>query len=84
MNDISTFSLMLAVSALVKEAHYAERKIAKATNDLSEDELSELSEHVLDLQRALSEVGGLYSKQQKNDKLQPTINELVEQTIASL
>ncbi|NND64609.1 MAG: hypothetical protein HKM24_01475 [Gammaproteobacteria bacterium] len=78
MTTLSTQSLMLAIYALAQEAETINQLIAHGDSD--PEELSELTEHVEQVQTALIEVGNIYDTQRAADNSYPSVEEIVSAT----
>ena len=75
MPEISTNTLMLAIEAMARDTELTTRRME--TEPAEVDEQEHLSEHVLDLQAALGELGGIYEKQRVEDPVLPSFDDLV-------
>lgn len=75
MQNVSTQTLMLAISALVMERCRLEDLIAMVSPQIDEDE--HLSEQVMDITLALGELSGPYEEQSKDDCMFPAFEALI-------
>jgi len=78
MPEISTNTLMLlmlAIEALAGHAEVTTRRIESEPAEVDEEE--HRSEHVLDLQAALSELGGICETQRFEDPVLPSFDDPV-------
>lgn len=76
MSEISTSTLMMAIGALAREAEVMTQRVENTSAELDDEE--HLSEYVLDLQRALSELSALYERQRVEHPTFPTLDKLME------
>ncbi len=76
MQNVSTQTLMIAISAVVMERCRLEDLIAVVTPEIDEDE--HLSEQVMDMDMALGELSGPYEEHIKLDRMFPPFDALVE------
>ncbi len=76
MHNVSTQSLMIAISSVVMERCRLEDLIAVVSPEVDEDE--HLSEQVMDMDMALGELSGSYEEQIKVDRMFPSYDALVE------
>ena len=82
MFEVSTQTLMRAISAMAIEQELTTRRIEQGS--VEEDEEEHLSEHVLDLQKALSELVGIYEHQRQNEPIYPAVEDLIRGSIESV
>jgi len=67
-------ALVHAIEALAAEQERITRRI-----ELGAADADELADEVLDLQKALSELGGLYESQRATNQVYPSLNTLLAQ-----
>jgi hypothetical protein len=79
MTDISTSTLMLAIAALAREKEVVTRRAERATPEVDEQE--HFSEQAMDLDRALSELGGLYEVQRRQHPMFPPLDQLLKPSV---
>lgn len=82
MIEISTQTLMLSIAALAAEQELLTRRIELEPAEVDNEE--HLSEHVLDIQKALGELAGIYENQRQTDTLYPSVGDLIKDVIDSL
>jgi hypothetical protein len=75
MTEISTRTLMLAISSMVADRERIYARIAKKGAEIDSEE--RLSELVLDIDSSLSELADLYEEQRTNEPGYPSYNDLV-------
>ena len=75
MQDISINTLMLAITALSRELNFTTQRINNEPPEVDEQE--HLSEHVLDLQKALNEMANHYEKLRSKEPAFPPFDDLV-------
>jgi hypothetical protein len=73
--EISTSTLMLAIGALAREIEQATQEAENASVGVDDEE--HLSERVLDLQRALSELAGIYERQRSEHPAFPSLDQIL-------
>lgn len=76
MQNVSTQTLMIAISAVIMERCRLEDLIAVVSPEVDEDE--HLSEQVMDMDMALGELSCPYEEHIKVDRMFPTYEALVE------
>jgi len=79
MSEISTSTLMLAIGALAREKEIFTRRAERATPEV--DEAEHFSDQVMDLDRALSELGALYEQQRRQHPVFPPLASLLKPDI---
>lgn len=72
--DISTNTLMLAIKAVQRDIKHHERLAGEAAD---EEDVEYYGQYVLDLNRAMSELGTLYQEALKHHPECPSLDELV-------
>lgn len=75
MTELSAFALRHALAALIAERKSIERRLETATPEEDEDE--HLSETVLDIQRAIGEIGSAYAERSRIEPGQMDLQSLV-------
>ncbi len=75
MSEISVNTLMLAITSMYREIDWTVQRIKEESPEIDEQE--GLSEHVLDLQKALNELANQYEKQRVNEPVYPSFDELI-------
>lgn len=76
MVDISTNTLMLAIKAVQRDIKHYEELAGEAVDD---EDVEYYGQYVLDLSRAMSELGTLYQEALKHHPECPTLDELVRE-----
>lgn len=74
MVDISMNTLMLAIKAVQRDTQYHEKLAVQAADD---EDVKYYDQYVLDLNRAMSELGTLYQEALKHHPECPSLDELV-------
>lgn len=74
--DISTNTLMLAIKAVQRDIQHHEKLASDAVDD---GDVEYYGQYVLDLNRAMSELGTLYQEVLKHHPECPTLDELVRE-----
>ena len=76
MVDISTNTLMLAIKAVQRDIKHYEELAGDAVDD---EDVEYYGQYVLDLTKAMSELGTLYQEARKRHPQCPTLDELVRE-----
>lgn len=74
MVDISMNTLMLAIKAVQRDTQHHEKLAVQAADD---EDVKYYGQYVLDLNRAMSELGTLYQEALKHHPECPSLDELV-------